>query len=199
MKKKLPVIIGLICICIFAALYANVKKAHPIYDNDVDTGVYQSMGLMANDVTVHQRFVCIEDCLDGFYLKTDVVGNCENVTLVLTVLDVESGETLSENECTASDLKTRKLNYFKTDRIEGYNGKLLELCVTQKHAENGSGVGLYIQPGEGEGCYRDGQPAGGVLVMKHVAERFDTESFLVAGFFCCFIWLFLWFLYRLFR
>ena len=65
-----------------------MKKAHPIYDNDVDTGVYQSIGLIPNDSYVQQRFICIEDVLDGFYLKTDVVGDCDAVTLVLSVFDV---------------------------------------------------------------------------------------------------------------
>lgn len=199
MKKKLPILIGVLCICIFAVLYAKVKKAHPIYNNDVDTGVYQSMGLLFNDTVVRQGFQCVEEHLDGFYLKTDVVGDCSNVTLVLTVLDGEDGQVLSENRVSAAGLKSRKLNYFPIEKIEGCNGKNLELCVTQENAETGSGVGLYIQPNETMSAYVDDQSAGGVLVMKHVAERFDLESFFVAGFFCCFVWAFLWFVYRLFR
>lgn len=201
MKKKLPVIIGLICICIFASFYAHVNKAHPIYDNDVDTAVYQSMGLLSSEAVIHQRFICIEESLDGFYLKTDVVGDCDDITLIFTVRDVEKDTVLSKNELSADGLKSRKLNYFKIDSVKGYNGRRLELCIEQKNAQVGSGIGFYIQPGEGqeEGAYVDGNAQGGTLVMKYVSERFDTETFLVSGFFCSFIWVFLWFLYRLFR
>ena len=119
MKKRLPVIVGIVLTIVIAFLYGNTKKTHGIYDNNVNTAVYSGIGVLTEGETVTQTFICQEDELDGFLIKSDVSGNYEVATFFLKVMDAETGEVLTEGQESGSNVKARKLHYYKVPAISG--------------------------------------------------------------------------------
>ena len=200
MKKRLPVIVGIVLTIVIAFLYGNTKKTHGIYDNNVNTAVYSGIGVLTEGETVTQTFICQEDELDGFLIKSDVSGNYEVATFFLKVMDAETGEVLTEGEESGSNVKARKLHYYKVPAISGCKGKTLILQVSESNTTAADGVSLYYQPTDDAGnLLIRNSSVSGAFVMKTVTERFDLETFAVMLFSEWFVWGFLWFLYRLFK
>ena len=200
MKKRLPVIVGIVLTIVIAFLYGNTKKTHGIYDNNVNTAVYSCIGVLTEGETVTQTFICQEDELDGFLIKSDVSGNYEVATFFLKVMDAETGEVLTEGQESGSNVKARKLHYYKVPAISGCKGKTLILQVSESNTTAADGVSLYYQPTDDAGnLLIRNSSVSGAFVMKTVTERFDLETFAVMLFSEWFVWGFLWFLYRLFK
>lgn len=200
MKKRLPVIVGIVLTIVIAFLYGNTKKTHGIYDNNVNTAVYSGIGVLTEGETVTQTFICQEDELDGFLIKSDVSGNYEVATFFLKVMDAETGEVLTEGQESGSNVKARKLHYYKVPAISGCKGKTLILQVSESNTTAADGVSLYYQPTDDAGnLLIRNSSVSGAFVMKTVTERFDLETFAVMLFSEWFVWGFLWFLYRLFK
>lgn len=201
MKKKLPVIIGIALVLIFSIWYGFTDKTHKIYDNNVNTAQYSGIGVLEEDGSISQSFVCEEDVLDGFYIKCDPAGDYTKTTVHLQVIDAETGNVISEGEESGANIQPRKLHKFLVDEITGYKGKTLTLKVTETGVAPGSGISLYYQPAaESIGNFSvNGNPTAGVFVMKTITECFDIETFIVVFLSIMFIWVFMWFLYRLFK
>ncbi len=201
MKKKLPVLIGIAITLFIACLYGNTNKTHKIYDNNVNTAVYQAIGTLSEGEIISQTFVCQEDILNGFVLKSDVLGDYEDTQVMIRVLDGNTGEILAEGQEIGKNIHAREQHYYKIDPINGCKGKKLILQVSEKGASENNGINLFYQPrgGSEEEFVVKGNETTGVFVMKTVTERFDVETFAVMLFAEWFIWGFLWFLYRLFR
>ena len=201
MKKKLPVLIGLVIIILFSVWYGHTDKTHKIYDNNVNTAQYQDLGVLAEGQLISQTFTCEENVLDAFLIKCNPTGDYGNVTVTVTVRDGTSGEVLSTGEEAGSNIQPRKMHKFSILPVTGVKGKSLILEVTETGAAPGNGIDLYFQPNDtsiGE-LQLDGNALPGVFVMKTVTERFDTETFIIMLVSILFIWGFLWFLYRLFK
>lgn len=201
MKKAVPFIIGFLCLVLFAVGYGFTNKTHTIYDNDVNTAQYQAIGVLKSGDSVTQDFVGVEDKLSGFMLKSDVLGNYGDVTINLKVYDAATGELLTQGQEAGSNVKARKIHYYRVNEIVGCKGKALRLELTEDGLDEANGVNFFFQPDDSteSGLIVKGNPTGGVLVMKSVVQRFDIETFLVMMFFGLFIWGFLWFLYRIFK
>ena len=201
MKKRIPVIIGIIITVALAVLYGFTKKTHKIYDNNVNTATYQSVGILQEQEVIQQTFVCAEEKLDGFMIKCDVSGNYGIATVSVKVRDPETGDILAEGQETGENIRARKLHYYKIEPLTGYKGKTLLLEVSEENTSDGNGILFSIQPNTQTEypVIVAGNSPGGVLVMKTVTERFDVETFAIMLFCEWFIWGFLWFLYRLFK
>lgn len=201
MKKRLPVIIGVILTVLLAVWYGNTNKTHKIYDNNVNTAVYSAIGVLTEGQTVSQSFVCQEDVLDGFMIKADVLGDYKDAVVTVEVRDAATGEVLSEAQETGDKIKARKLHYVKIPAITDCRGRQMVVEVSETGTADNNGINLFFQPGGGEGetLTVKGNVTEGVFVMKTVTERFDAETFLVMLFSEWFVWGFLWFLYRLFK
>ena len=201
MKKRLPVVIGVILTLAVAIWYGFTDKTHQIYDNNVNTAVYSAIGIPHGDgYTVEQTFDCDEDRIDAFLIKSDVSGDYENAVVKLQVYDPETGALLSEGEEQGSNIKARKLHKYTVEPIEGYKGKPLRLVVSEENTTETDGITLYYQPGDDNNNFIvNGNPTSGVFIMKTVTQRFDLETCLVMLFAEWFIWGFMWFLYRLFK
>lgn len=201
MKKKLPVIIGIILTIIIAILYGNTNKTHRIYNNDVNTAEYQAIGVLMEGEIVTQTFVSQEDVLDGFMIKSDVLGDYANTIVKIRVLDAETGEVVSEGQEMGSSVHARSLHYYRIEPITECRGKAFVIEVREENTSENNGINLFLQPNADTnlGLVVKGNPTGGVFVMKTVTERFDLETCCVMLFSEWFIWGFLWFLYRLFK
>ena len=201
MKKKFPVIIGVLLTLIIAVLYSFTNKTHRIYDNNVNTASYVSLGIISEGNTVVQSFQCQEDELDGFVIKSDVLGNYEDVQVHLRVMDGETGQILAEGSEIGKKVKARSQHYYHIDPLTEVNGKNLILEVSETGSTGSDGVCFFYQPQpDSNNMFMvNGNSAHGVIIMKTVTERFVWETFFVMLGAEWFIWGFLWFLYRLFK
>lgn len=201
MKKRLPIIIGLIIILIFSIWYGFTDKTHKIYDNNVNTAQYSGIGIIQEGGSVAQSFVCEENTLDGFYIKCDPMGDCADTVVELQVIDTATGKVISTGSDVGANVRERQLHKFSVEPITGYKGKTLTLVLTEEGSTDSSGVIIYYQPGgESIGNFSvNGNTTGGVLVMKTFNEGFDVETFVIVFLSIMFIWVFMWFLYRLFK
>ena len=201
MKKKLPVVIGIV-ITIFAAyFYANTKKTHKIYNNDVNTAVYEAINVLQDSETISQKFICKENQLDGFMIKAGVTGDYEDAVVSVEVKDAKTGEVLTRGEESGENIRPRKLHYFKVTPLQECKNRELILEITEQHTSADQGILFYWQPQKNteDAVSIKGEEKAGVFVMKTVTERFDIETFCVMLFLEWFIWGFLWFLYRMFK
>ena len=199
MKKKLPIIIGLIATIAFAIWMGNTKKPHLIYDDNVNTASYLAIGVNTEDQVIEQTFVCEEDVLDGVAVKQTVSGNHGITEVRVDILD-DSGNVAGSVTESGADFRARKIHYFKTERINDAKGRTFTVRITQLNSTPADGVMFYYQA-NADAQYKmsiaDTQ-IDGVLVMKSITERFDVERFLVMLISVWFIWGFMWYLNRLF-
>ncbi len=201
MKKKIPVIIGLIAVILFSIWYGFTDRTHKIYDNNVNTATYSSIGIIKDDGEVLQSFVCEENEIDGFYIKCDPSGDYANTVVKLTISDAATGEVISEGSDVGANILARKLHKFDVDPIIGYKGQTLTLSVKEEGSSDSDGITLYYQPSEesvGNFTINDTQ-TNGVFVMKTFTSCFDIETFITVFVAVMFIWIFMWLLYRLFK
>ncbi len=201
MKKKIPVIIALILTIAAAVFMGNTRKANRIYDNNVNTISYADLGVLEDGRYISQEFICREDVIDGFIIKSSVAGNHADVTVHLQLKDAQTGEILAEASEQGSNIRARKMHFYKMDTMSGMKGKDLILTVTEEGAQNGSGILMYYAPGQ-ETQFRinvDGEELDGVLPMATATDRFDTETCVIFLLSLWFIWGFMWALYKLFQ
>ena len=201
MKKRIPVIIGIIVILLFSIWYGFTDKTHKIYDNNVNTAHYSSLGIIPEGGSISQSFVCEEDVLDGFYIKCDPSGSCAETVVELQVIDASTGEVISSGSDVGANIRERQLHRFDIEPITGYKGETLTLAVTEKGSSDGSGVIFYFQPSDTSiGNFSvNGEVSSGVFIMKTITEGFDIETCVIVFISVMFIWVFMWFLYRLFK
>lgn len=201
MKKKIPVIIAFILTIALAVLFGHTTKACRIYDNNVNSVSYADLGVLSEGQTISQRFICKEDTIHGFLIKSSVAGNHGPATVHLELKDAATGETLAAADEPGTVIKARKIHYYKTGELTGLKGKELELIVSERGTTPGNGILMYYAVDSDAEYFAelDGSALGGVLPMATATERFDIETFVVFLLSIWFIWGFMWFLYRLFQ
>ena len=201
MKKKLPVIIGLILTVLFSLWYGYRDVTHQTYDNNVNTAKYSDMGILPDGSVIEQSFKALENELDAVLVKTNTYGDHAEMTLTAELIDCETNETVAQAAVSGKDVKARQLQKFAFDPVEGCIGREYVLRLSETGSDDSNGISFYCQPSEDEETYFtvNGEERNGVLVMKTVTRRFDVESFIVMLISVWFIWGFLWFLSRLFK
>ncbi len=202
MKKKLPMIIGLIAVIAFSIFYGFTDKAHKIYDNNVNTAVYTDLGQLADGQVLLQAFTSEENVLDGLLIKCNRSGDYANAVVNIEILDSKTNKVLATASDVGSNIAPRKLHLFKFDKpLTDCKGTEFLLRITEDNSTVGNGIDLYYQPHPEmtSGFSSNGSPVAGVLVMKTVTHRFDIETFIIMFVSIMFIWGFMYFLYRLFK
>ena len=135
MKKKIPVIIALILTIAAAVFMGNTRKANRIYDNNVNTISYADLGVLEDGRYISQEFICREDVIDGFIIKSSVAGNHADVTVHLQLKDAQTGEILAEASEQGSNIRARKMHFYKMDTMSGMKGKDLIRLYPDGHEE----------------------------------------------------------------
>lgn len=201
MKKKLSVIIAFLVTIAAAVLFAHTTKADRIYDNNINNVSYTDIGVLTEERSFSQRFICRQDTIDGFLIKTGVAGDTSAATVHLEVKDLTTGETLISFDEPGSSFKPRKIHYFKTGRLSGMKDRDLEMTITETGSDSANGVTFYYAKETDARYYAelDGEAVSGVLPLGTAADRFDVETFIVFLICIWFIWGFMWFLYKLFQ
>lgn len=201
MKKKIPVIIAFILTIAAAVYFGHTTKACRIYDNNVNSISYADLGVLTEDQTISQEFICREDTIHGFLIKSGISGDYGNSVVHLELKDAATGEVLTTADEPGNTIKARKIHYYKTDEITGLKGKNLILSLSEKGTTPGNGILMYYAVDDAPEfpATIDETTLGGVLPMATATERFDVETFVVFLLSIWFIWGFMWFLYRLFQ
>ena len=106
MKKKLPVIIGILCTIAFSIWFGFTDKTHKIYDNNVNTATYASLGVFLPQWSLTQDFLCEEDTINALLIKSDKAGDFENAVVHLTVTDAETEPPTEEQTAPPLELET---------------------------------------------------------------------------------------------
>lgn len=201
MKKKIKVVIGIVLIVAFAFCYAHIAKLNNIYDRQVDSSKYIGTGVIRD--SLEQKFVSKEDTLDGISLKCQFQGDATGTSLKIELVDCNTNETVAISTVSAKDMKTGKFNVFRFDTVEDCKGKTYKVVVSEKNAdfEASKGIGLLYQPDteKSTALSINGNETRGTLIMKTVTNRFDIETFCVVLIFALYIYIFVKFLYKLFK
>ena len=202
MKKKLPMIIGLIAVIAFSIFYGFTDKSHKIYDNNVNTAQYTDLGALPDGQELNQAFTSEEDVLDGFLIKCNPAGDYANSVVNIEVLDGDTREVLAKVSEPGTNIAPRKLHLFRLDTpLTDCKGKDYILKITETGSTVGNGIDLYYQPHPEmtSGFTSNNDAVPGCLVMKTITTRFDAETFIIMFLSIMFIWGFMYFLYRLFK
>lgn len=201
MKKKIKVVIGIVLVVAFAFCYAHIAKLNNIYDRQVDSSKYIGTGVIRD--SLEQKFVSKEDTLDGISLKCQFQGDATRTSLKIELVDCNTNETVASSTVSAKDMKTGKFNVFRFDTVEDCKGKTYKVVVSEKNAdfEASKGIGLLYQPDteKSTALSINGNETQGTLIMKTVTNRFDIETFCVVLIFALYIYIFIKFLYKLFK
>ena len=198
--KKVRRILGIIIVLVFAYWYAHIAKMNMIYDKSVDNSEYISMGIL-EDQRVEQKFVCIEEKMDGIYAKCQVVGDVTDVKVRYSIAEASSRKVVAEGSGPAAELKPSKFNKLSFDTIEGCKDREYILAVWSDPVSPRKGVSFYYQPEteEGTALTIGGSEIKGTMIMRTVTDRFDMETFCVVIIFIGFIAAFMKILYKLFE
>ena len=201
MKKKIKVVIGIVLIVAFAFCYAHIAKLNNIYDRQVDSSKYIGTGVIRD--SLEQKFVSKEDTLGGISLKCQFQGDATGTSLKIELVDCNTNETVAISTVSAKDMKTGKFNVFRFDTVEDCKGKTYKVVVSEKNAdfEASKGIGLLYQSDteKSTALSINGNETQGTLIMKTVTNRFDIETFCVVLIFALYIYIFIKFLYKLFK
>lgn len=184
MKKKITTIVAAVILIAAAGLYSFIDRTTDIYDSQIDSSDYVSIGLAEGGKT-EQRFTSSEESLDGISVKLDASGNIENLVLNYKLTDEESGKVVAEGEASLAGAQSGKYFDMNFEQVTGCKGKeyLFEIMVQECDEQTSMTV------------YR----AGEILVMRTIHQGFDVETFIITVCFILYIVLFMKWLSKLFR
>ena len=178
--KRLKNIIGVIIALILAFAYAHIAKPNNIYDKKVDNSEYLSTGVVCEGA-IEQKFVCVEDSLDGVKAKVQVIGDVRDVQVKYSLIDNQLGESVAMGEVSAAEIKPSKFFEFTFDTVNNTRGKEYTIIFENKNADENRGIGIFFQPRTQKGTeltISDNRTEG-TLILKTITDRFDFETFAV--------------------
>lgn len=200
MKKRIVSCLIICVVIVLAYLYAYVDKNSYVYNKNADPSTFYSTGILTEGQEVAQSFVSKEDTIDGFNIKTVILGNVENVVIHYALLDKNS-EQVYKGSVPAIELEDNKFNKLGIPQISGVNGQEYTFVLSVEGADEYNGVAFYVEPGrhEGQELVINGNSTDGTLVIRFICHRFDVETFIVLLGMITFVTAFMKVLYKLFK
>lgn len=199
MKKKISSAVLIAAILIGAFLYAHVDKNIYLYDRNLESEDFINTGILEEGETLEQTFTMKDAAIDGINLKISAAGNTENVKLLGTLKEKESGKNVAEFSVDGSDIKNNKFNKLKVPRVESAKEKEYTLILACEGSDEQNGLSFYVTQGNAGRLTVKGNDTNGVLVSRMLCHRFDVETFIVLLGFIAFIYVFMKTLYKLFK
>lgn len=198
--KRIKQIVGVLIIVFCVFLYAHIAKTNNVYDKKIDSSEYLNTGVVCDGI-IEQKFVCAEDSLDGVRAKVQVLGDITDVNVRYRLIDDQTGECVAEGIKAATEIKPGRFCEFPFDSVERTKGKNYTIEFENENAEEDYGVGFLFQPKTQAGTELtlSGNYTEGTLVVKTLTNRFDFETFAMLLIIIMYIFIFMKFLYRLFR
>lgn len=179
--KHLKQILWVCILFIIIFFYAHIDKKEMIYDKKIDSSEYVSLGVVGGTVT--QEFVCKEETLDGVSVKCQVVGESDNMSIEMELLDTTTGKVVASASKKMSEVENGKFNTFSFGKIGDCKGKSYQAMFTNKGEELSVGFGVgFVKTEPTERNTRlsvDGTEMEGTMILKTVTKRFDFETFCV--------------------
>ncbi|MEG2821922.1 MAG: hypothetical protein RR869_04710 [Lachnospiraceae bacterium] len=200
MKRKFKIVMGLVLFVAVAYLYAHIDKTTIIYNESMDSSQYQTTGILDNK-TVEQIFLSQEEMLDGVRVKCGVHGDITGIQLKFSLIDMKTQKVEAESIADATVIKNSKFFDLRFNQINGCKGKLYKVVIEEVGTTTNNGVSIFFA----EGTEKDTklvigkESVDGTLILKTLSHRFDMETFIVVLCFTLYIFLFLKFLYKLFK
>lgn len=197
---KVKKVISIIAVLAVACVYAHIAKANPIYDKKVDNSEYLSTGVVWEGL-MEQKFVCVEDTLDGVKVKVQVIGDVRNVQIRYRLTDNQLGKSVAEGKLEAKDIKPGKFCDFPFDTIRDARGKEYTVIFENVNANEDNGIGIFFQPmtQKGTELLISGNRTEGTFILKTITNRFDFETFAMFLISIVYITSFMKLLYKLFE
>ncbi len=198
--KKIKKVIGIIIVLVLAFVYAHIAKPNNIYDKKVDNSEYLSTGVVCEG-SIEQKFVCVEDSLDGVKAKVQVIGDVRDVRVKYSLIDNQIGQSVATGEVSAAEIKPSKFFEFTFDTVKDTRGKEYTIIFENENADENRGIGIFFQPltQKGTELTISENRTEGTLILKTITDRFDFETFAVLLVFVVYTIVFMKFLYRLFK
>lgn len=198
--KKVRAIIVIVVILVASFAYAHIAKANMIYDKSIDSSEYLTTGVV--DGAVEQKFVSVENSLNGVSVKCQLNGDTTGAKVVMELSDGETGEVIARSELKADDMKNGKFNTFSFPEIQDCKGRSFRVQFENENADvkQGCGISFSFQNKSEENAKLiiNGNETEGTLILKTITDRFDLETFCVLLLMIAYIAGFLWFLSKLF-
>ena len=202
MKNKAKAIIktGILSVVVIALayVYSHVDKNSYLYDRNTDT--FNSIGVLEGNGSIQQTFVAQDKSIDGVNIKVTSVGDVEDVVVHYSLVDKVTGDTVTQ-KVAAKNLKSNKFNYLELPTVQDAKGKTFTVIFTAENADEENGIIFYTVPVKktNHKLHVDGEQQEGILAMRTVCHRFDTETFVVLLGIVVFVVLFMRTLYKSFR
>lgn len=198
--KRVRAIIVIVAILVASFAYAHIAKANMIYDKSVDSSEYLTTGVV--DGTVEQKFVSVENSLNGISVKCQLNGNTTGVKVAMELFDGKTGEFIAKSELKADDIRNGKFNTFLFPEVQDCAGKSFQVQFKNENADINQGCGISFsfqnKSEKDTELIINGNETEGTLILKTVTDRFDLETFCVLLLMIAYIAGFLWFLSKLF-
>lgn len=195
--KRIAIVI-LIIICAF--IYSHITKMNEIYDRSVDSSEYLSTGVV-DSATIEQSFPCVEETIDGVYVKCQIMGDVSGVEIKYALRESGSNNIVAEGSKPASEIESTKFNEFRFNTVEGCKDKIYTLEIWIENSTDENGISFYFQDSiESQTEFVvAGNTTQGTLIMRTMTDRFDFETFCIVLVFVVFIYVFMRILYKLFK
>lgn len=199
MRSRIKWMIVLIILVLLAGMYSVVDKKVSVYDTEIDSSDYLSIGLQEGN-EIKQTFLSKEEVLDGIMVKMAAVGNIDNIILEYE-LSENGEEIVAQGETSLSELKSGRFFRFDFDKLSGCKNKLYEFRIKVKECEDNGSITLYYTAGREQNteCIVDDIEVDGTFVLRTVTHRFDVETFVVTLCFLIYVVLFMKWLSKLFK
>lgn len=199
MKRRI-IVVGLSILIIIAVfLYSHIDKMNSIYNQDIDTSLY--MQLNGNEGKITQRFVSVEEKLDGISVKCQTMGSLQDVEVEYTLIDLSNDIIVAEGVEKGDKIENSKFHWFEFPTVEGCLGKEYEFILNCKNTTDANTV-TFSYEGNIEKkteLKMEDTVVNGTLIFRTITKRFDFETFCILLVFIVYIILFLKFLYHLFK
>ena len=182
----------------------TTSKNLAIYNEDISSDKYRTVGQMAENTVVTQTFKSKDKGLSAVEIMFSTYDR-ENNTVVEYQINNTNGTVVAEGSIDGSDLEHYKFYKINFKRINDSNNKIFKITLKDKNTAAGSAITILTtretQPNDLSvaGNYSESIAETETLVMKVVNTNFDVETFIVLCSFELFIYAFIRIIYKFLR
>lgn len=200
--KKVKNIFFAVIILLFAGIYSYGVWPVKLYDENIDSTLYENVGEMVDGSEIAQSFVCKDDGLDSIELKVSNLGQeCEAV-YGWSLTESDTQKTVAEGELEASQIDNAKNSILEFSKLENSKDQEYTLSISTKEIKSEHGITFMMterNEKEESTLVIDGTQSDRTLVLTEQVKHFNLETFIVLLGLIAYLVLFMRFLIGLFK
>lgn len=200
--KKVKNIFFAVIILLFAGIYSYGVWPVKLYDENIDSTLYENVGEMVDGSEIAQSFVCKDDGLDSIELKVSNLGQeCEAV-YGWSLTESDTQKTVAEGELEASQIDNAKNSILEFSKLENSKDQEYTLSISTKEIKSEHGITFMMterNEKEESTLVIDGTQSDRTLVLTEQVKHFNLETFIVLIGLIAYLVLFMRFLVGLFK